>query len=102
MVKSHKASIAQLGADITEQEALYEHYIHRSNVCGKKQEAVDHQSTDRSQIEVRAVVLRACAPACLHTLRRSDRMAGAKTAKFWIVRTNAQVMTAPRTRAYAS
>eukprot|EP00750_Incisomonas_marina_P027969 INCI6306.1.p1 GENE.INCI6306.1~~INCI6306.1.p1 ORF type:complete len:459 (+),score=115.25 INCI6306.1:88-1464(+) len=49
--KAHKAQISQLGANITEQEALHEHYVHRSNTCGKKQEVIDHQSTDRSQIE---------------------------------------------------
>lgn len=59
VLKSHKAQISQLGASITEQEALHEHYVHRSNTCGKKQEAVDQQSTDRSQIEVRVVSVHA-------------------------------------------
>lgn len=50
-MKANRSKITQLNAEITEQEALHEHYIHRSNTCGKRQEAVDHQATDRTQIE---------------------------------------------------
>ena len=59
-LKSTKAQISTLGAEITEQEALHEHYIHRSNTCGKRQEAIDNQAADRTKIDVRTVLVIVC------------------------------------------
>jgi kinetochore protein Nuf2 len=49
--KANKSKISSLESELTEQNALNEHYVHRTSTCGKKQEAIDDQSSDRTQIQ---------------------------------------------------
>mgnify|MGYP003883575667 CR=1 FL=1 len=75
-LKNHKSTISQLTAAITEQEALHEHYVHRSETCGKRQEAVDEQSADRTQIEVRPMFTRLMVDVSIAFFAFSNALAG--------------------------